>query len=1846
MDLTLAEKLSSLAGKTDAFAKLEPEQVPVREVTAGQMAGVLGLVTTRPDVRVAQLARALASKSSRVQWPPVFAACDAISTHPFSFTLANPESVSAAIALISGTGHLEGVNAFLAHKWNTLSLQIQLLSSIASLPPARLNLSGMGVEKVVSDGPLVTHPLNFVALIHLALDAVCREPPNEISAKTFLDTHVKLAPELFLWGGVQMPQPWPSILERILINLFALTFSESPDLQSQVLVRLREHYPSFLYMACWDLYVRDPGQLDRIALFSAASGATMLDEWLDQEPKNGYAFVLEIVAAADRLGIASARDLLVAKFVTGGPDAVIALLDFMELKMSAAASSAMAAAQGAPAEPLANPLTLRTVAAFETLTASMDIPPDRMEQLKAIQVQCLQVYPRLINFGQGHDDAILSNNDLPTFPPDVEQEMKTCFQQMYENQLQIREVITMLEQLKDSDEPRDQDLFACMVHSLFDEYRFFPDYPVNALATTAVLFGSLIHFRLIDNVPLSIALRFILESLKQHVESNMFRFGLQALFELRQRLPEFPKYCSVLLTIPGLASQQQLYQQIKDIVYPPSSIELVTEENSFKSLNADVGLPPAAIDPPPEALRDKVLFIINNLAPSNVKEKSRELAASMNKRYYAWLADYIVSERAINEPNYHELYISMLATINSKAVVLHCLRVVYLHVVRLVNHEDALAAGNRTQLKNLGMFLGSLLLARDKPILHDNINFKLLLAEAAKTEKLPTVLPFVGKTLDKCAQSKVFAPPCPWLMGILAVLAELYEFGNLKLNLKFEIEVLCNALDVSITDIKPATFIRNEEAVHLEQEMERLALDPSRAPISAPPGPPGVSSTIPSATPGAPGAFDSGYGQPGLDVSPLQISTASLQLVGQTDFVTHPALRRFFELAIGKTIQEVLLPVVERAVSIATFTTKELVLKDFALEKDEKKLERAAHNMASMLAMSMSLVTAKDPFAESLAANLRNFMMQNNYGEHAGIMEQVAIAARDNVDVIISLAEAAARDRAIVEIDDALMPAYAARQQYAQVTAGVANPEPFVDQVPSEFALQLPEPLGVRPDGLLPQQLAVYDDFYVSSGEPGAFDTAAPVTVPVAVLEQAVSQIEFALDKIKSLVSQSSASSVSDLEADSPIFVLISQLLTLAMRSPVRDELMLKTSQMVVSLVFKPEVSQLQREVLCFLLGKLCELSALAAKEVVLWLIYSEDERKYNVEVIGTLLRARLIAASEIDVNLVKDILARNKLAISFAAGLILDAVLSEHPYCLRTDFTGILEALEVLVREDGDDVSAKTARSVLDALQKSRGEGWSPLSVKEVKARSKAKSGSASPPPSAPSGPSLKDKMGYVFAEWTRLVQHPCCTLRSLHLFVYTLDQHNILSHTEPLYTFVRTALEGSVESYARSSDSGAPVTEAFVGVDSLAKLLVTILQTSETMPIAARNQYAHGLLMVCALVLANHHEKAQEQFNGCPYFRLFSTLLYEIAEADDGSTFWQGVLLSVAQVLQTLQPLALPGFTSSWITLISHRHLMPRLMTMPGRKGWVSMFAFLEALLKLMAMYNDANQLNGAAQITYKGLLRVMLVILHDFPEFLVENWYGLCILIPSSFVQLRNLVLSAFPVKLELPDPMALPAAVPIDYSAVPPTGDTDFGVVLAKHGVRRAVDQALRPNGVTAPIVSSIISSLTLATPKREVGADFDSVSVSVPGYNALAVYIGQCRAPVDFDPESPASVLCTRLLNQLSNQGRFVFLSAMVNQLRYPNTHTYFYSQFILWLFLQSAAFFLKDNAMDIRQIATRVLLERIICNRPHPWGLMATFVQLLKNPKHNFWSLPFVKIVPEIEEMFTSLYTHITAVAA
>ena len=140
----------------------------------------------------------------------------------------------------------------------------------------------------------------------------------------------------------------------------------------------------------------------------------------------------------------------------------------------------------------------------------------------------------------------------------------------------------------------------------------------------------------------------------------------------------------------------------------------------------------------------------------------------------------------------------------------HILHETLAKVKMLLNSDKTVqSTTERTILKNLGSWLGNLTLARNKPIRHRNVAFKELLIEGFDSNRLIVAIPFVCKVLEGCATSRVFRPPNPWLMGVIGLLMELYHFAEIKLNQKFEIEVLCGTLQIDFEKVDVTSAFRS-----------------------------------------------------------------------------------------------------------------------------------------------------------------------------------------------------------------------------------------------------------------------------------------------------------------------------------------------------------------------------------------------------------------------------------------------------------------------------------------------------------------------------------------------------------------------------------------------------------------------------------------------------------------------------------------------------------------------------------------------------------------------------------------------------------------------------------------------------------------------------------------------------------------------------------------------------------------------------------------------------------------------------------------------------------------------------
>lgn len=296
------------------------------------------------------------------------------------------------------------------------------------------------------------------------------------------------------------------------------------------------------------------------------------------------------------------------------------------------------------------------------------------------------------------------------------------------------------------------------------------------------------------------------------------------------------------------------------------------------------------------------------------------------------------------------------------------------------------------------------------------------------------------------------------------------------------------------------------------------------------------------------------------------------------------------------------------------------------------------------------------------------------------------------------------------------------------------------------------------------------------------------------------------------------------------------------------------------------------------------------------------------------------------------------------------------------------------------------------------------------------------------------------------------------------------------------------------------------------------------------------------------------------------------------------------------------------------------------------------MEALLSFVGELMKALAISGNSKDLYRGTLRILLVLHHDFPEFLAENHWRLCNATPVHCTQIRNLILSAYPSSFpELPDPFT--AGLKVDRIMEirqPPAIVGDYEAPLARAKVRAAVDLALTGQKLDEQVAT--IVRAVYEPPTARTGVGYAAVQVDEALLTSLVLYVGRHAVGTvgsrgggpTFVQDAPHADLLRALVHELNAEGRYYLLSVIANQLRYPNSHTHYFSYALLFLFGVDPN---DQRESDVRQQITRVLLERLIVHRPHPWGLIITLLELLKNPSYMFWDLPFIKAAPEARSL-------------
>ena len=267
------------------------------------------------------------------------------------------------------------------------------------------------------------------------------------------------------------------------------------------------------------------------------------------------------------------------------------------------------------------------------------------------------------------------------------------------------------------------------------------------------------------------------------------------------------------------------------------------------------------------------------------------------------------------------------------------------------------------------------------------------------------------------------------------------------------------------------------------------------------------------------------------------------------------------------------------------------------------------------------------------------------------------------------------------------------------------------------------------------------------------------------------------------------------------------------------------------------------------------------------------------------------------------------------------------------------------------------------------------------------------------------------------------------------------------------------------------------------------------------------------------------------------------------------------------------------------------------------------------------------------YRSLLRIVLILHHDFPEFLAENHFRLCNSIPRHCGQYHNLVLSAYPSSfLELPNPFVNGLKVDrLEEMRRPPNVRGDYARQLTRAHVKDLVDSSFRDNNISSDGVEQLTAAVyTTGSAKRK-----PAVNISL--LHALILYIGQNATGLSgqkggssFSDHSPPASIIIKLTRELQPPARYYFINAMVHQLRYPNSHTQYFAYALFHLFGTDQA---DQQGIEIREQITRVIIERCNVVKPHPWGLLVTILELVRNPEYGFLKQPYIAANPGVSDM-------------
>jgi len=1192
-----------------------------------------------------------------------------------------------------------------------------------------------------------------------------------------------------------------------------------------------------------------------------------------------------------------------------------------------------------------------------------------------------------------------------------------------------------------------------------------------------------------------------------------------------------------------------------------------------------------------EDAMERITVLMNDLSKENrdrFSEIAKELKAASSSAVVDRISHFIVN-RCSTDFEKQPIYIELLEYLGSRELWKQVTELAYDAIGSLLTSRSIDEKSHeRMFLRYLGMFIGKLTIGRTKPLLQKKLNLKQLIVASYEENRLIVVIPFVSKILEATIGNAIFSPPNPWLMSILSLIAELHIYVE-KLPVIFEIEQLFSHLNISMETIVPTNIIRQRMKLKQHRNFINFKEQTTRIPNL---------------------------------VQYVKISSAVHQRMKSDPFGI-VNFKYIIAHGFDRCVCEIVPICVERSIDVACICSRELVLKDTICETSSSAIRKCANQMVATLSGALTLVICREPIKVSAVQQIKKCLKEAGYlalvaNDDQEINTVITNIVDRNLDLVCNMAEKLAADRAQKILEHNLGSLFSSR-------SAKTHPIPYSKN-------------NVR------MQRRVYEDF----------DTIRYMLR--ASCREAFTEWNLIFQKLQEKMTKLEGSQLIDAAHQQQQQLLIQDcadlLRNLLAEKTQHGERKEESLKFMLSKINQFEDNKHLREATFMILTMVGHKNKEFTKEFTnAWLTQNNSDLScvLNEVLLLGLLDYNLVVLDEIDQFISALIVTKNpqkatasSMAIKIGIEIIRRFVLGRK-FSL-TDFSQIHKALSTKMNEDA------AIRQLFEKLE----------NIKNMMPQD------AHPP---------RNRYMTYQTRVIALLRKSFNIKGSHHTKPYRDFINNemtpFLASQPAMQRFLEVSIKIVIGKCSEDLQSGDFEKDLKEVIDAFGKLVVSCIKRIDIdlqQQQHTREKKTDFVMLrtffncIHQDILSRITNKPSNAFNQRPYLRLIVFVLFDLSEINFISDSIHGsVLLIFAQFLKEMEPQKCPQFIFSWMQLLSHSKFMPKILKKgransaadgdraqnegskagtptneeeakegegyPGSEYAKCRALFrdmLMALLRFVDPFWRSPQSPPSVCLLFQGTLRILLVLLHDFPSFLCEYHFSFCENIPISSFQMRNLVLSAFPKNTQLPDPFQPNLNVQsIDEMDREPNISVDYKKsLLRKDLIDGYLGDALNHQSAPSEIASLLKLKGNRKRPQRCHGF---VIQYDLSLINSIILYLASKQAT--------SSAACLDLIYcmalDLDSEGRYHLFNAVCNNLRYPNSHTKFCSRAILFMF--------KKSNQRIKEQITRILLERLVVHRPHPWGLLITFIQLIKQPDYKFWDEPFTRCSHEIESLFQTV---------